>query len=77
MFRYPWVVVKLALIVSVMAAGGLVIGPALDGLLAGAAGGIPGLIGAAAYDVLALTLATGLSVFKPGRPFGNIRRASR
>lgn len=76
-FRYPWVVAKLALIVSVMAAGGLVIGPALDGLLAGEASGIPRLIGAAAYDVLALTLATGLSVFKPGRPFGSIQRASR
>ena len=66
--RYPWVVTKLALIVSVMAVGGLVINPALAIALAGG-DGTARLIAAAAYDVLALSLATGLSVFKPGAPF--------
>ena len=67
-FRYPWVVTKLALIVSVMAVGGFVINPALAIALAGG-DGTARLIAAAAYDVLALSLATGLSVFKPGAPF--------
>jgi hypothetical protein len=67
-FRYPWVITKLALIVSVMAIGALVINPALTIALAGG-DGTPRLIAAAAYDVLALSVATGLSVFKPGAPF--------
>jgi hypothetical protein len=59
--RYPWVTLKLALIVSVMLVGALVIGPSTgrddrDALLV--AGG--------AYQVLALSTATTLSVFKPG-----------
>src|SRR5690348_17330424 len=33
-FRYPWVTAKLVLIVSVMAVGGFVIGPALSLMLA-------------------------------------------
>ena len=37
-FRYPWVVTKLALIVSVMAVGGFVINPALAIALAGGDG---------------------------------------
>jgi uncharacterized membrane protein len=60
--RHPWVMAKLGLIVSVMLVGALVIGPS---------GGRDDrealLIAAGAYDVLALCLATGLSVFKPGR----------
>ena len=67
-FRYPWVVTKLALVVSVMAVGALAINPAITMTLAGG-DGTPRLIAAAAYDVLALSLATGLSVFKPGVPF--------
>ena len=60
-FRYPWVTAKLALVVSVMVVGALVLGPSTarddrDALL----------VAGAAYDVVALTLATGLSVFKPG-----------
>jgi hypothetical protein len=68
-FRYPWVVAKQLLIVSVMIVGGLVIGPALNTMLEGGADMTPQLIAAAAYDVLALATATVLSVFKPGRPF--------
>jgi hypothetical protein len=70
--RYPWVTVKLALIVSVILVGALVLGPAVDAMRRGAGGAESRLIAGAAYDVLALTLATGMSVFKPGR-----RRAYR
>ena len=68
-FRYPWVVTKLVLIVSVMAVGALVINRALTTMLDGGADATPQLIAAAAYDVLALSVATTLSVFKPGGPF--------
>ncbi len=68
-FRYPWVVAKLALIVSVMLVGGVAIGPAEDAMLNGGAHASRQLMTAGAYDVVALAVATGLSVFKPGRPF--------
>ena len=68
-FRYPWVVTKLVLIVSVIAVGALVINPALIVMLDRTADATRQLIAAASYDVLALGVATALSVFKPGRPF--------
>ena len=68
-FRYPWVVAKLGLIISVMFVGGLVINPAQTRMLNGTGAGTRQLIAAAAYDVTALTIAVALSVFKPGRPF--------
>ena len=74
-FRYPWVAAKLALIVSVMIVGGFVIGPAQDVMLAGTRDTSQQLIAAASYDVLALSLATGLSIFKPGRPFRRTQSA--
>jgi Predicted integral membrane protein (DUF2269) len=67
-FRYPWVMVKLVLILTVLLVGGLVIGPASSQMLAGGADASGRLIGAATYDVLALTVAAGLGVFKPGHP---------
>src|SRR5262245_29084924 len=67
-FRYPWVTTKLLLIISVMIVGGAVIGPALNLMLEGNGDATTRLIAAAAYDVLALSVATGLSVFKPGQP---------
>jgi hypothetical protein len=67
--RYPWVTAKLLLIVSVMLVGGLVIGPALSATLEHGANAAAQLIAAAVYDVLALSFATGLGVFKPGGPF--------
>jgi hypothetical protein len=66
--RYPWVTAKLALVVSVMAMGALVIGPGIQAERDGV------LVAAAAYQVLALGLATGLSVFKPGGRFSAGRR---
>jgi hypothetical protein len=68
-FRYPWVTTKLLLIVSVMAVGGLVIGPSQAAILGRTGDATTRLIAAAIYDVLALAVATALSVFKPGGPF--------
>jgi uncharacterized membrane protein len=68
-FRYPWVVAKLALIISVMFVGGLVINPAQTQMLTSGADATRNLIAAGAYDVIALSVAVWLSVFKPGRAF--------
>ena len=74
-FRYPWVIAKLLLIISVMAVGGL--GPALNTMLDGGSNQASRLIAAAAYDVVALAVATGLGVFKPGARFGSRRQRQR
>ena len=68
-FRYPWVTIKLALIISVMVVGGLIINPAQTMMLEGSGDATSQLIAAGAYDVIALGVATALSVFKPGRPW--------
>jgi len=72
--RYPWVTIKLGLIVTVILVGAFVISPASEQMLDGDGDRTGRLIAAAIYDVAALTIATGLGVFKPGRPF---RRASQ
>jgi hypothetical protein len=69
--RHGWVTAKLVVIVSVILVGALVIGPSTQAMIDGDGGRETVLIVAAAYDVLALCLATGLSVYKPRR------RASR
>ena len=76
-FRYPWVVAKLLLIVSVMLVGGFVIGPTEQMMLQGGGDASVRLIAAGVYDVLALAVATGLAVFKPGRPWRPARVAAR
>jgi uncharacterized membrane protein len=65
--RHGWVTLKLLAIVSVILVGALVIGPANAAMLDGEGGKETVLILATAYDVLVLSLATGLSVFKPRR----------
>jgi hypothetical protein len=65
--RYRWVMAKLALNVSVILVGALLIGPTTAALIDGRDGSETLLILASAYDVVVLTLATGLSVYKPGR----------
>lgn len=75
LLRYPWVVAKLCLVISVMAVGGLVVGPAVTSMLAGGADASRQLIAAGWYDVTALGVATVLSVFKPGRAFRAARFA--
>jgi hypothetical protein len=69
--RHGWVTAKLVVIVSVILVGAFVIGPSTEAMIDGEGGRETVLIVAAAYDVLALSLATGLSVYKPRR------RASR
>jgi hypothetical protein len=73
--RYRWVMAKLLLILSVIVVGALVIGPRTTAMADDGSGSQLVLVLAGAYDVLALCLATGLSVYKPGR--ARDRRASR
>lgn len=74
-FRHAWVTAKLALLLSVILVGALVIGPATAEMSDGTGDAEAVLIAAAAWDVLALTAATVLSVYKPGR--ARTRRRSR
>jgi hypothetical protein len=65
--RYGWVIAKLVLLIGVILVGALVLGPGTEAMRSGDGGAEARLIAGACYDVVALTLATGLSVFKPGR----------
>jgi len=65
--RYSWVIAKLVLLIGVILVGALVLGPGTEAMRSGDGGAQARLIAGAGYDVVALTLATGLSVFKPGR----------
>ena len=65
--RYPWVTTKLLAILSVIVVGAAVLGPGVEALRDGDSGAQARVIMGAAYDVVALTLATALSVYKPGR----------
>ena len=67
--RYPWTIGKLLLVVSVIVVGALVIDGALNELRDGG-DGETALIAAATWDVIALTTATALAVYKPGRRRG-------
>ena len=73
--RHAWVATKLALLLGVILAGALVLGPGTEAMRNGDGGAEARLIAASAFDVVALTLATGLSVFKPRRRAA--RRGSR
>jgi uncharacterized membrane protein len=64
--RYGWVTAKLLLLLSVILVGAFVIGPATSEMHDGRGGAETVLIAAAAWDVVALILATVLSVYKPG-----------
>jgi hypothetical protein len=65
--RYGWVLAKLVLLLGVIAVGAFVLGPGTDAMRHGDTGAETRLIAGAAYDVVALAAATGLSVFKPRR----------
>jgi hypothetical protein len=65
--RTGWVAAKLALILSVIVVGALILGPSTAAMADGRGGREVVLIAAGAYDVLALSAATWLSVFKPRR----------
>ena len=64
--RYPWVMTKLALLVTVILSGALLIGAGAERMIDGEGGGGL-LIAAASYNVCALLTSTVLSVYKPGR----------
>jgi uncharacterized membrane protein len=63
--RHWWVASKLLLILSVILVGSFVLGPATTAMRNGDGGAETVLILASAWDVAALSFATGLSVFKP------------
>jgi uncharacterized membrane protein len=63
--RHRWVTTKLLLILSVILVGAFVLGPSNAAMRDGEGDAELALILASAYDVLALALATGLSVYKP------------
>ena len=65
-FRYPWTITKLLLIVSVILVGALVIDGALDEMLNGDGDAESSLIVAASWDVIALSVAVVFAVYKPG-----------
>jgi hypothetical protein len=72
--RHAWVAAKLALLIGVILVGALVLGPGTEAMRVGDGGAEARLIAGSAYDVVALTLATGLSVFKPRRRRRGVRR---
>jgi hypothetical protein len=65
--RYPWVTIKLVLLVTTIFSGALVIGRGSEQMVDGAGGYETQLVVAAAYNVVALLTSTVLSVYKPGR----------
>jgi hypothetical protein len=65
--RHAWVAVKLGLLLGVILVGAFVLGPGTEAMRSGDGEAETRLIAGSAYDVAALTLATGLSVFKPRR----------
>ena len=65
--RYPWVITKLVLLVTTILSGALFIGQGSEQMVNGDGGAETQLVVAGAYNVVALIIATVLSVFKPGR----------
>jgi hypothetical protein len=65
--RHAWVTAKLVLLMSVILVGALVVGPATNEMRNGTGDAETVLTAAAAWEVVALTLATVLSVYKPRR----------
>ena len=68
-FRYPWVTIKLGLIVAVLLVGAFVIATASSQMADGGADATDTLIVGASYDAVALLVATILSLLKPGRAY--------
>lgn len=69
LFQYPWVTTKFLLITSVILVGAFVLKGGMEAMLEGTGGTEARLIGGSAYDVIALTTAAILGVFKPGKQF--------
>jgi Predicted integral membrane protein (DUF2269) len=77
LLRHVWVAAKGLIIVSVILVGAFVIGPATEAMHDGEGGRAGVLIAAATWDVVALTAATVLSVFKPRRTLRGSASSSR
>jgi hypothetical protein len=75
--RHWWVTLKLLAILSVILVGAFVIGPSVALMRDGTGGRESAIVLAAAYQVLVLAFATGLSVFKPGGRRGRARASAR
>jgi hypothetical protein len=71
--RYPWVTAKLLIVLSVILVGAFVLGPSVEEMRSGGGGTETAILAGASWDLAALLLATGLSVYKPGR----VRRSLR
>jgi hypothetical protein len=67
LLRYPWVTIKLGLLVATILSGALLIGPSAGRLMDDPAGSVVVLVGAAGFNVVALVTSTALSVYRPGR----------
>ena len=65
--RHGWVAAKLALNLSVILVGAFLLGPGVDAMRNGDGGAETALIAGSAWDVVALSLAATLSVYKPRR----------
>jgi uncharacterized membrane protein len=74
--RYPWVTIKLGLLVTTILSGALVIGRVSEQMADGTGGSETQLLAAASYNVVALVTSTMLSIYKPGRRRGPARRPS-
>jgi hypothetical protein len=70
LFKYPWVMVKFTLIISVILVGAFVLKGGMEAMLNGTGGAEIKLIAGAIYDVVALIAATTLGVFRPWKPLG-------
>jgi Predicted integral membrane protein (DUF2269) len=65
--RHGWVTAKLALNLSLILVGAFLLGPGVDAMRNGDGGAEAVLIAGSAWDVVALSLAATLSVYKPRR----------
>jgi hypothetical protein len=67
LLRYPWVTIKLGLLIATILSGALVIGPSADRLMDDPTGSATVLIAGAVFNVAALVTSTALSVYRPGK----------
>jgi hypothetical protein len=65
--RHGWVMAKLGLNLSVILVGAFLLGPGVDAMRSGDAGAETSLIAGSAWDLVALSLAATLGVYKPRR----------
>lgn len=77
LFKYPWVLIKFLLIISVILVGALVLKGGMEAMLNGQGGAEGRLIWGAVYDVIALIIAVTLGVFKPGKRMGKPMLAAK